>query len=113
MLSKLWAYPNDFNCYVATATDQSSPQKVHWLIGRGLSSRLHVSVRRGKNHFITSTKNRQQPNKHQTSKEKHEHATKTNIFDKKIHGDGRSFSLAEMYANLPLSMGAANGLNLS
>ena len=27
------------------------PKVVHWLIGRGLSNRLHVSIRRGKNNF--------------------------------------------------------------
>jgi hypothetical protein len=36
-------------------TDQSSPQIVHWLTGRGLSGCLHLSIRRGKNEFITST----------------------------------------------------------
>ena len=37
-----------------SATDPCLPQVVHWLKGRGLSSHLHVSVRRGKNDFFTS-----------------------------------------------------------
>ena len=31
-----------------------STQIVHWLIGQGLSLSLHVSIRRGKNDFVTS-----------------------------------------------------------
>ena len=30
------------------------PYNVHWLKGRGISQHLHVSIRRGKNDFITS-----------------------------------------------------------
>jgi len=32
-------------------TDQSLPQSVHWLVGRGLSNLRHVSIRRGKNNL--------------------------------------------------------------
>jgi len=38
-----------------TCIVQSTPQNVHWLMGRGLSQRLHVSIRRGKNDFLITT----------------------------------------------------------
>ena len=45
---------NEMTTIDKSSIDQSLPLVVHWLIGRGLSSRRHLSIRRGKNKIITS-----------------------------------------------------------